>query len=224
MLMIKKTNFQFSDTVIREVGFLLTTDDVVVLNNPTGDFFYDPWTIKDEYKDTVFDKLLSVLPNIGQARLIKLISGDTYHAHADIDDRYHMSITGNYCYLIDLDNNTMYSVPVDGCWYLMDAGRLHVASNFGELYRYQLVVRQLLSHSSSNDLVQVTVESKIIHDKLRYYFDTTLSGWLNRANKRGLLDNFKATTTPMSCTMLLDRSLVEELKNTVHHDFEVLTN
>lgn len=222
--MLKKTNFQFADTVIREIGFLLTTDDIVVLNNPSGDFFYDPWTIKDEYKDTVFDKLLSILPNIGQARLIKLISGDTYHAHADIDDRYHMSITGNYSYLIDLDNNIMHSVPVDGCWYLMDAGTLHVASNFGELYRYQLVVRRLLSHSSSNDLVQVTIEPKILHDKVRYYFDTTLSGWLNRTNKRGLMDNFKVTTTTMSCTMLLDRSLVEELKNTAHHDFEILIN
>jgi len=221
--MIKKTNFQFADTVIQEVVSSLTTDDIVVLNNPTGDFFYDPWTIKDEYKDTAFDKLLSVLSNIGQARLIKLMSGDTYHAHADIDDRYHMSIQGNYSYLIDLDNNVMHSVPVDGCWYLMDAGTLHVASNFGEIYRYQLVVRRLLMHSTSNDLVQVTVEPKIIHDKLRYYFDATLSSWLNRTNKRGLMDDFKVTTT-MSCTMLLDRSLVEELKNTVHQDFDVRIN
>jgi hypothetical protein len=222
--MIKKTNFQFSNTVIREVVSSLTNDDIVVLNTPTGDFFYDPWTIKDEYRDTVFDKLLSVLPDIGQARLIKLVDGDTYYAHADIDDRYHMSIQGNYSYLIDLDNNIMHPVPVDGCWYLMDAGTLHVASNFGEIYRYQLVVRRLLLHSTSNDLVQVTVEPKIIHDKLRYYFDATLSGWLNRTNKRGLMDDFKVTTTTMSCTMLLDRSLVEELKNTAHHDFEVLIN
>jgi hypothetical protein len=220
--MIKKTNFQFPNSVIREVISSLTDDDIIVLNNPTGDFFYDPWQIKAEYKDTVFDTLLSVLPDIGQARLIKLVSGDTYHAHADIDDRYHMSLQGNYSYLIDLDNNIMHYVPVDGYWYIMDAGILHVASNFGEIYRYQLVVRRLLSHSTSNDLVQVTVEPKTIHDKLRYYFDATLSGWLNQTNKRGLMDNFKTTTT--GCSLSLDRSLVEELKNKIHHDFEVLIN
>jgi len=220
--MIEKTNFQFPKSVILDVMTKVTDEDVVVLNNPTGDFFYDPWQIKEEYKNTVFEKLLSVLPDIGQARLIRLVSGDTYFAHADIDDRYHMSIQGNYSYIIDLDNDIMHSVPIDGCWYIMDAGLLHVASNFGEIYRYQLVVRRLLTRSTSNNLIQVSVEPKIVHDKLRYHFDATLSGWLNRINKQGLIDNFK--TTKMGCKMLLDSSLVEELKNKIHHDFEVLMN
>ena len=139
--MIEKTSFQFSISDVQDIISTLTNDKVVIFNEPTGDFFYDPWVIKDEYKHTVFDKLLSVLPNIGQARLIKLECGDTYYAHADIDDRYHMSIQGNYSYLIDLDNNVMHSVPVDGCWYIMDAGKLHVASNFGEIYRYQFFLK-----------------------------------------------------------------------------------
>ena len=28
-----------------------------VLNKPTGNFFYDPWEIVPEYKDTVLDEL-----------------------------------------------------------------------------------------------------------------------------------------------------------------------
>lgn len=220
--MIKKTNFEFPISDVQAVISSITNEDVVILNNPTGDFFYEPWHIKEEYKDTVFDKLLSVLPDIGQARLIRLVSGESYFAHADIDDRYHMSIQGNYSYLIDLETDTMHSVPVDGCWYIMDAGLIHVAANFGEIYRYQLVVRRLLSHSTSNDMVQVTVVPNTTHDKLRYYFDATISGWLNRVNKQGLMDNFKITKT--GCTLSLDKSLVEELKNKIHQDFEVLIN
>lgn len=220
--MIEKTSFQLPLTKIQDVISKLTNDDIVVLNDPTGDFFYDPWRIKDEYKDTVFDELLSVLPDIGQARLIKLTSGDTYYAHADVDDRYHMSIQGNYSYLIDLNNDIMHSVPVDGCWYIMDAGILHVAANFGEIYRYQLVVRKLLSHSVTNDLVQVTVAPNTNHNMLRYNFDATLSSWLNRINKRGLMDNFKLTKT--GCSLSIDRSLVDEMKSTIHQDFDVFTN
>jgi hypothetical protein len=220
--MIKKTNFEFPMYDVQAVISSITHEDVVILNNPTGDFFYEPWHIKEEYKNTVFEKLLSVLPDIGQARLIRLVSGQGYFAHADIDDRYHMSIQGNYSYLIDLETDTMHSVPVDGCWYIMDAGILHVAANFGEIHRYQIVVRRLLSHSTSDDLVQVTVAPKTVHDKLRYYFDATLSGWLNKVNKQGLMDNFKITS--MGCTLSLDKSLVEELKNKIHQDFEVLIN
>lgn len=222
--MIEKTSFQFPLTDVQEIISTLTNEKVVVFNEPMDDFFYEPWTIKNEYKDTVFDKLLSVLPNIGQARLIKLECGDTYYAHADIDDRYHMSIQGNYSYLIDLTNNVMHTVPIDGFWYHMNAGLLHVASNFGEVYRYQFVVRKLLLRSNSTNLVHVAIKPNTTHRKLRYYFDVTLSTWLNKTNKQQMMDQFKADIQSCSVTFLLDKSLVEDLKKHVHQDFDVLIN
>lgn len=220
--MIQKTDMQVPLSMVHELQQLVTDDKKLVLNEPTGDFFYDPWIIKPEYKNTVFESVLSVLPEHGEARIIKLISGESYYAHADIDDRYHMSILGNYSYLIDLDNRVMHSVPIDGCWYDMDAGLIHVASNFGEIYRYQLVVRQLLKHSTLTGMVNVSIQPNKTHNKLRYYFDNSISQWLNRANKKGLIDKF--TVTEHGCSFLLEKSYVDELKSTVHVDYDVLIN
>jgi len=220
-MMIKKTNFQFSLSDVQKVIAILPDDDIV-LNEPTGDFFYDPWTIKEEYKNSAFNKLISALPNIGQARLIKLESGESYYAHADIDDRYHMSIQGNHSYLIDLVNNIMYSVPIDGCWYHMDAGLIHTAGNFGEIYRFQIVVRNLLLHSVSSNLVHVTVKPNTVNNKLRYYLDNTLSSWLNKTNKKQMMDQFKVDISTCTLNFLLDKSLIEDLKNNVHQNFDVI--
>ena len=41
------------------------------LNTKTGDDFYDEWKIKDEYKDTPWEKILNSLPyTVGEAREI----------------------------------------------------------------------------------------------------------------------------------------------------------
>ena len=38
------------------------TGENTVLNEPTGDFFYDSWKIKDIYKDTLWKEILDTLP------------------------------------------------------------------------------------------------------------------------------------------------------------------
>jgi len=161
------------------------------LNEPSGNFFYDPWNIKPEYKNTVWEKLLSTLPvDHGEARVIVMAPGTTYMSHADIDDRYHLSLTGEQSYLIDLDNTKMHLLEQDGYWYEMDAGRLHVASNFGSTDRVQLVVRKLLTPTTMPSLVQVKITpNKETHDQ-RYKFDNIISPWLNRANKNKSLKDF----------------------------------
>ncbi len=105
--MIAQTNYLVNDKIKKE----LKSADIDVnfklpLNEPTGDFFYDAWTIKKEYKGTVWDKLVSTLPgNIGEARLIKLEPGQAYRSHADMDDRYHFNIQGERSFVLYTDAN-----------------------------------------------------------------------------------------------------------------------
>ena len=75
----------------------------------------------------------------------------------------------------------------------MDAGRLHSAVNFGQVLRIQLVVRKLLSHSNLINPIGVSITLNQEQYDYRYQFDNTVSPWLNRANKQGIIDNFKFT-------------------------------
>ena len=141
--MINKTDYFVSiSSIPQDVAF---NDEKIYLNAPTGDFFYDPWKIKDEYKNTYWDDVLQTLDfEIGEARIIKLSVGECYLQHADIDDRYHLNITGDNSILINLENYEIFKIFKDGIWYEMDAGIIHSAVNFGQEDRYQLVVRKLL--------------------------------------------------------------------------------
>ena len=180
----------------------------LALNRPTGDFFYDPWVIKDEYQNTIWSELLQTLPyNAGEARLIELKPGTCYYSHADIDDRYHLSLTGNKSYLIDLVSNTMHSITNDRIWYDMDAGILHSATNFGDVSRIQLVVRKLLIKSTTS-----TVTVTINHGSefnYRYKFDEHISPWLNKANKAKIISDFKHDEKQV--TFKIDTNSVNEL-------------
>lgn len=162
-----------------------------VINEPTRDFFYDPWVIKPEFKGTVWEELLSCLPaHQGEARVISLKPGTSYYCHADADDRWHLNLQSEHGYLCDLENNTMYRLKPDGIWYSMDAGRLHTAANFGNKDRIQLVVRQLLIPNKIKNPVSIKIVLKKPAPDFRYQFDQTVSTWLNRANKRGIISNF----------------------------------
>ena len=168
-------------------------DDIkTALNQPTGDFFYDPWEIKPEYKGTVWEKLLKSLPEPhGEARVIIMQPGTTYMAHADIDNRWHLNLQGKHSYLIDLENLDMHNLNQDGYWYYMDAGRLHSASNYGSIPRVQLVVRELLTATNNTDLVQVTIKPATAQHDYRYKFDSIVSPWLNRANQNKIIKDFE---------------------------------
>lgn len=187
--MLTETEFKIDPKILDDLDTEFATEMKMVLNQPTGNFFYEPWVIKDEFKGTVWETILNSLPfSIGEARIITLESGRNYFQHADIDDRYHLNIKGRDSYLIDLTNKKMHEIKTDGIWYLMDAGRLHSAANFGEHPRVQLVVRKLLSKNNLKDYVNVAISPQ--GSNPRYVFDNTISPWLNQANKKGVINNF----------------------------------
>lgn len=185
--MLTRTEHYF-DTSNLKLNF---EDYKTSLNCPVNSFFYDPWVIKPEFKNTVWETILNSLPvPIGEARVIKMGPGTTYMAHSDIDDRYHLSLQGERSYLIDLSNNQMHLLEQDSFWYEMDAGRLHVASNFGSIDRYQLVVRKLLTATTETNLVSVSIEPNVQSFDYRYKFDNIVSPWLNSVNKKGTMRDF----------------------------------
>tara|TARA_B110000503_G_scaffold108299_1_gene161977 strand:+ start:338 stop:1027 length:690 start_codon:yes stop_codon:yes gene_type:complete len=163
------------------------------LNEPTGDFFYDSWKIKEQFKDTVWEELLNSLSvgTIGEARLINLDIERCYTMHADIDDRWHLSFNCNNSYLVDLSNKKMYQ-PDPGIWYSMDAGRLHSAVNFGDSARYQLVVRQLLTRYNIVNPIKVIIDLNLPPANYRYILDRYVSPKLNMLCKNKKLSDFKS--------------------------------
>ena len=193
----------------------------IVLNEPTGDFFYDTWKIKDIYKDTLWQQVLDTMPmSIGQARIIKMEPGDSYMAHADVDNRWHLNLTGEQAYLVDLDDQVMYKCERDNRWAYMDASRIHAATNYGSIPRLQLVVREPLRNSRQPiDLVSISIEAAYEQHDFRYKFDKIFSPFLNKANQRYKLADFAHTT--FSLTFKLERELLEEFEKLITSEFKV---
>jgi len=162
----------------------------LALNEPTGDFFYDPWAIKNEFKNTVWEEILNTLPyDKGEARLIDLDIKTCYTMHSDIDDRWHLSFKDDPSYLVDLEKNHLFKVT-PGKWHDMDAGILHSAVNFGEENRTQLVVRKLLERHTINNPINVTLGVENITNNYRFLIDTHLSPAFNKWAKGKVLSNF----------------------------------
>jgi hypothetical protein len=192
------------------------------LTKPTGNFFYDKWTVLPEFKNTVWEEILSTLPvDFGQARLMKLSPGTAYYCHADMDDRYHLNLSGSKAYLVDLDRDKMYPTVLDGKWYGMDAGLRHSAVNFGGIVRVQLVIRKLLTRGNLKDPVHVEIGvSEQLHN-FRYIFDDVYSSWLNRKNKQGLINDFKLIKEDR-VSFITERIHVTELKQMRPTGFEII--
>lgn len=228
--MITKTPFTTTAGLIQQALYTLPqelldqTEERITINKPTGDFFYSPWELKEEFKGTVWEELYSSLTvnNKGEARIIRLNSGENYISHADMDDRYHLNLSGINCFLIDLDNKIFHELQADGIWYDMDAGRLHTAANFGNQIRFQLVVRKLLNPVVINNAVSVTIQANadINKDDARYIFDSQISPWLNQANKHKKIANFKVDGTKVSFN--INRDYLLELV-IVPTDFNIIT-
>ena len=209
--MITKTNYSIDTTIVQQAR----SDELrnrTTINEPTGDIFYDPWKIKDSFKGTIWEKLYDSLPvDKGEARIIVLSPADCYATHADIDDRYHLNIQGDHCYLIDLDNEKMHLLLPDGIWYDMNAGRRHTAANFGRIYRVQLVIRKLLTQADITSPVNIKLTANIKNkEHARYIFDDTLSIWLNSANKNKMISNFNFGDGIVHFTT--ESTLIEELR------------
>ena len=194
--------------------------ETVVLNEPTDDFFYDRWQIKDLYKDTLWERVLNSMPmSIGQARIIRMEPGESYMAHADIDNRWHLNLTGEQAYLIDLDDEVMYKCERDYRWAYMNASRIHAATNYGSVPRLQLVVREPLRRSRQPvDLVSISMVRGSQHD-FRYRFDKQFSPFLNRANWANKLADFAYTEFNLS--FKLERELLEEFNKLITPEFKV---
>ena len=187
------------------------------LTAPSGDFFYDPWILLEEYKNTVWESIWNSLPiDAGQARVIVMESPSCYTQHADIDDRYHLNLSGDQDYLIDLGNQQMHKLVKDGVWYTMDAGRLHTAISVGEHTRMQLVVRKLLTRNILKNSVSVKIAAG--GSNPRYSFDNIISVWLNRASKNKTISNFKQSEA--SVYFDVEQSSLEELKSIVLKEFK----
>jgi hypothetical protein len=211
--MLTKTAYTVSTDLLQQAIDCLPNNDFrLAINQPTGNFFYDPWEIKPEYKDTVWNILYQSLPTTaGEARIVNLAPGTCYQVHADIDDRYHLNVGGEECYLIDLDNKEMHKLSSDGIWYEMDAGRLHTAANFGRRQRIQLVVRKLLINPDFDNAVSIRITSSgYSKDDARFVFDNTLSNWLNLANKQNYIKDFKFGSNEV--TFKIDETQLDELR------------
>jgi hypothetical protein len=217
--MLNKTPWNVpKDTFDTAILNLPKIDFKFTLNKPTGRFLYDPWVIKEEFKNTVWEDILNTLPvDIGEARLIILTPGTSYSSHADIDDRYHLNLTSTHSYLIDLDNKEMHDIVCDRTWYYMDAGRRHTAANFGYSDRIQLVVRQPLLDNVLADPVLLKLTSTLNPDRSRFVFDDIISPWLNKANKTGKINSFKQDGVSVSFN--IERSCIDELKSILPTEF-----
>lgn len=221
--MLTKTDFSVpKEYITSAVNQIPNIDFRLSINEPTGSFFYDPWIIKEEFKGTIWQDILNSLPGpIGEARLISLSPGRCYQAHADIDDRWHLNFTGTRTFLVDIDSQEMYPLIPDSCWYVINAGKLHSAINFGRTDRVQLVVRMLLKDAMLHDSVPVKIVAEnLTEDHARYVFDSTISPWLNFANKRGIMNNFNYSRTHVSFN--LERQAVKELEQHLPENFKLL--
>lgn len=222
--MIAPTDYIVDPTLLHLVHHLLPNQNEMrtTINEPTGDFFYDPWVLKDEYKDTVLETTYNSLPvSKGEARLIILEPNQCYQIHADVDDRYHLNISGEKCYLIDLVTNQMHQVEKDGIWYNMNAGLLHTATNFGRYPRIQLVVRHLLKQNKLIDPIKISVSTTCSDtNDARFLFDSHISPWLNKANKLEKIANF--SYSPISVKFDIEKTELASLKNILPNEFKII--
>jgi hypothetical protein len=218
--MLTKTNYTVDTTLFQEACMNLPSQVMkTAINSPTGNFFYDPWILKDEFKGTVWETLYDSLPTPkGESRIIILDPGQSYQSHADIDDRYHLNISGDKCFLIDLVREQMHKLSSDGIWYDMNAGFHHTATNFGRTSRIQLVVRKLLKRGNLINPVQLKITSKnYTNDHSRFIFDNVLSPWLNGINKQGQMDDLMFDGSTVS--FKLENTELDQLMEKAGDDF-----
>ena len=221
--MLTNTNYIVDTKLLQEACNSLPEDGMkTTINQPSGNFFYDSWVLKEEYKGTVWETLYNSLPVAkGEARIIILDPAQCYQAHADIDDRYHLNILGEECYLIDLMQEQLHRLEQDGHWYSMNAGWRHTATNYGRCARIQLVVRQLLKKNKLINPIEIVLSTTISNtDDARFMFDNTLSPWFNLANKNGFISDF--AHSPISIKFNIEKDKLESFKNILPTEFKII--
>ena len=183
--MLKKLDHAFPiNPIVEQVKALPYFERYIQLNEADeGRLFNGPYRTKLDFVGTPLGDVLAELGDVGEARLLKLRPEESYMAHSDPDDRLHMSvITNEYCRIIDLEENQMYYLPVDGTVWLMDTGPIHVASNFGAHERIHLNIRVLLPDVKEG-WTRFTVDGG--EYDWRHIIQISITRWMNRALKLG---------------------------------------
>lgn len=191
--MLTQLPYKFSiDPIIDQISKLGNFGKRLDLNIPTGEFFNDPWKIKEEFTGTPLGNVLESVGNIGQARLLCLESAESYTAHYDPDDRIHLAIVTNpYSFLVDITDNKLYHLPADGQLWYMNTGKMHVAANWGPRPRIHLNIRVLLPHFTDN---KPGVHFKVVGGDFDWKQEsyTEVMGLVNKGFKEGTVTGFKA--------------------------------
>lgn len=187
------------------------------INSPTNNFFYDPWQLKSEFATPKIIQLFDQLGPIGQAKIVIIKPGQSYMAHADVEDRYHITLQSDQSYLIDLKHNQMYATQVNNKCYLMNTDRIHTAANFGYKDRIQLVIRKLLIHHPLKNSCHVHIKPAVLDEPFnqRRLFDEHILCWLNLANKRRIIDNFNPMGEDVELQFDLEQHYVPELQQQI---------
>ena len=187
--MLTKTNIQFNiNPIIEQVFSLSWTEKSIVLNETSGTLLNGPYTILPKFVNTPLGDALAKLGNIGEARLLRLEPGETYSAHTDPDDRLHLSIISNeFCYLANLEDNTIHTLPVDGYIWELDTSIRHSAFNLGSYVRINLNVRKLLPAFAEPGYA-VTADGDKFNWKQELYLD--IMGYINCKIKEGVITGF----------------------------------
>jgi hypothetical protein len=130
------------EPLVEQVKTLGDFGKSLLLNDCKGKLLSGPYETKPEFQNTPLGDVLAAIDNPGEARLLRLTPSETYSAHADPDDRYHVAIITNpFAYLLDFTNEKFYHIPADGGLWYMDAGVVHIAANFGPRDRIHLNIR-----------------------------------------------------------------------------------
>jgi hypothetical protein len=187
--MLNNTNIKVDITPIIEQVESLNFDKRLALNYTDNKLLNGPFKIKTEFEGTPLGNVLTLLGDIGEARLLKLDCAESYTAHSDPDDRLHLVITTNpNSYLIDLDTHTMYHLPVDGQVWEMDTGVMHVAANFGARPRIHLNIRKILP-SFKRPGYKLSINGGDYDWKQESYI--ILMSFFNKAIKQNIITGFE---------------------------------
>lgn len=211
--MLTKTTFNFNiKPIIDQVTEMAWYDRSISLNETAGTLLNGPYTIKPEFQNTPLGNVLASLGNIGEARLLKLDSGGVYTAHTDPDDRLHLSIISNeFCYLVNLEDNTLHHLPVDGYIWDMDTSIRHSAVNLGGKERIHLNIRKLLP-AVTGDAYRITFDLGGFDWKQQLYLDTM--GYVNRKIKDNTITGFERISDKEILVSVADKSVINYLSNT----------
>jgi len=213
MTMLTKINLKLDIEPIIDQVNNLTFEKSLVLNYTTGTLLNGPYFTKSEFINTPLGYALEQIGNLGEARLLKLNSAESYTAHADPDDRIHVAITTNpYCYLIDLSNTKLYHIPVDGSVWHMNTEFMHVAANFGGRERIHLNIRKALPAVQGEGVI-LSIEGGDFDWKQEAY--ATIMSFFNQAIKKGFITGFEKISdrqVRLNCNVEILKPCVTELE------------